>query len=826
MENGITVRPHGYFSQRYTILPAESKAQLGTVSSSLSSPSNATKSPSATTSNSAGGVTDFTDEQFICAFHNSSKKHAAKSEREKGPRQHIRRLSFCFRHKRGAIEEEGKEHFAARCLDAGYPQLKLWMALQDGVALERVPIKLQAVTDVWIEMEETVAAASSNLIPVAPVEKNNYSLEAYQRRQARRLLGIDDDEEENLIQSLMQMEETRVQAYVAFERCPPNTMPLRAINALKQQRRQRYVAQTQIAAISEEKANPNDSAPHVHTAGAAKSSFDAFNYSATSIESALARHARHLKDTSVDTSALTPSDAAFCSVPPMAWSSAELTLILSHVAQFAKLTTQFTRKGTRRRSGNEPTIMLDIDEDHIYGQLDEDVEEDLQHRRQHSADTEHTSIDADSSTSTNIPRVFRVFLPIGVIETCCKLRDNRYVQSPSIIIIQHDFDSSVWDRATFPTATPLTGAGAVAAQNHQNSTHPQKAAPPPVEKPPARSAMVGVKTSMFLLGLMLFKYSVRDDCDIAILHLSPPMKKPPFLLDDDGQFLHEATYRSVLMQLVDGEDTHRPGPSQVLEALREEGCGTFRSRRGSVFPPNMPLTSLTSPGTSPTRLNQPNSPSPPLSSRKPHSSSSARSRGHHPHHIEEDVKSPASRPAPPVVGGIPHSGSGDRVFQERTIIGMVTLAQRQRENQKSVLHVSSKQHQQTTGSRSNDSSMSTPLLSASSRGDNVVQKTLSSETKFETNQRDTIRKVLAASQFPPPSALPRQVNSGLWTDTLGSGDYGRVDARGSAGHQQPTPPGSSESTRHTAETAANDTRPVFSSSPNATRIPVSAVFEL
>jgi hypothetical protein len=480
MEHGIPVRPVGYFSQRYTILPAESKAQLGNASSSLSSPtSNAAKSTS-TTNSSAGGVTDFTDEQFICAFHNSSKKHAAKSEREKGPRHHIRRLSFCFRHKRGAIEEEGKEQFAARCLDAGYPQLKLWMALQDGVALERVPIKLQAVTDVWVEMEDTVAAASSNLIPVAPVEKSNYSLEAYQRRQARRLLGIDDDEEENLIQSLMQMEETRVHAYVAFERCPANTMSLYAINTLKQERRQRYVAHMHSAETMDEPHDADDEVAATSYAlggpapRGAKASFDAFNYSATSIESALARHAKHLKATSA-TPVLTPSDAAFCSTPPLAWSSAELTLILSHVAQFAKLTTQFTRKGTRRRSGNEPTIMLDIDEHHIYGQLDEEVlEDDSQHRRQHSAGTDHASMGDAESTATNIPRVFRVFLPIGVIETCCKLRDNRYAQSPSIIIIQHDFDVSVWDRATFPTATPLTGAGAEAAQNHHNTIHPQK----------------------------------------------------------------------------------------------------------------------------------------------------------------------------------------------------------------------------------------------------------------------------------------------------------------------------------------------------------------
>jgi hypothetical protein len=273
------------------------------------------------------------------------------------------------------------------------------------------------------------------------------------------------------------------------------------------------------------------------------------------------------------------------------------------------------------------------------------------------------------------------------------------------------------------------------------------------------------------------------------------------------------------MQLVDGEDSHRPGPSQVLEALREEGCGTFRSRRGSVFPPNVPLTSLTSPGTSPTRLNQPNSPSPPLSSHKPASSSSARKRGHH-HTAESSSKSPV----PPAAAGIPHSGSKDRVFEERAIAGMVSLAQRQRENQKLVLHASAKQPNGGDGNESKSNS----LFRAS--GDNVVEKTLSTETKFETNQRDAIRRVLAASaqQFPPPSTLPqlpRQGSSTVWSD-LASGETGRVDPQCGAGHPQPTPPGSSESTRQTAETAANDTRPVFSSSAYKVRVPVSAVFEL
>lgn len=824
MDNlGVSLRQHGYFSQRYSILPGESRAQFGSSSAPASrqSASNLKNASSAASTSSAGGITDLTDEQFICAFHNTTKRHCAKSEREKGPRLHVRRLSFCFRHKRGAVEEEGKALFAARCMDAGFPQLKLWMALHEAVALERVPVKLQAVTDAWVEIEETVAAASSNLIPVTPQDKNNYSLEAYQRRQARRLLGIDDDEEENLIQSLMQMEETRLHAYVAFERCPRNTMSLREINKLKLER----VDQQQQHQQQQQCKGPLKSGADVTTEDGA------FNNSTTSNDSSTTQPKAKQATVMVPTGDQTTSgisDDFFCKAPPMPWSSAELTLILSHLSQFAKLTTQFTRKGTRRRSGAEPTIMLDIDEDHIYGQLDEDEPASASRDRTPQPDTVDLSEATGSSISTGIPRVFRVFLSVGVIETCCRLRDNRYVQSPSIALIQHDFDASVWNRACFPTATPLTGAGAEAAQqqNQKSNVHQNPA------NEAARQAMVGIKTSMFLLGLMLFRYSVREDCDISTLRLTLPMKKPAFLLDDDGQFRHEATYRSVLMQLVDGEDVNRPGPSQVLEALREEGCGTYRSRRGSVLSPSAPLSSSS---TSPLRPRL--SPTMPVSPPK----------GEGPRSLAVGSRSrhqPASPPHAKLASGRATNSMSEKILQEHTVASMMTLAQRQQEHK---AQQAQKQH--------NNALLALAAGDDNNKAADRMQKAIATETKFEATQRDAIRKLFESSAhpFPPTTAIPEVNDSALlWFSQGAASDvnrsptvpHGRPETRATAtrssrqredhngavsGGPLPSPsnpPGSSESTRQTAETPANDTRPQFTSSSPASRTPVSVVFEL
>lgn len=790
----LGIRQAGYFSSRFTIIPAETTqcfgSQRGILSrAQLPSPNSPDKSqqeePPATSSSTAPNNNSGNrhDARYVCSEHPTGKSPnhpLSRAERESGERREVRKFSFPMRHSDGAIEDDANS-FAWMCLDECFPQLRLWTALQEAVSIEKMPFRLQNVLDVWVEVESSKSVPTSPLLDAAE-KPSSPTPTTYAQRIARRQLGIDDDEDyDEGVFSPGRQQEAEINAYVVLEMVVQPS--IRALQAIKEEQ-------------TESTRQPL----------------------ANSVQG-------------VSTRAL--------------WDTHELRSVLVQLTQFARMSTQFTRKGNRRK-GSEPTMMLDIDENNVFA-------------------------DVALSNLEGIARVQTLIFSIETIATWCKLRDNRYVQSPSIALIQHDFDTSLWNRVRFPTAAPLGGTP---------TTSSLAATPGPT------TLMTGVKTTMFLVGLLLVKLAMKEGTDLLSIRVAPGNNKPQFLVDDDGKLRHDSTFRAVLLQLIDGEDANRPGPPQVLEAMREEGGGTVRSRSMSTTSGSplqrknsevgMNQRSVMTPSQSggisrkESLLVMQRTPSPPTGHRtsivnistrgpKPPSTSSSASSNRPPQQQASQIVAAPS--------GETDSGTAGHTETTKTPKGATA---EDRALHKLLIETSQKYIKMRNlggGALSprragvpEPKSERTPSSDESLALKKIAQ-CLSTETKCEQTQRQIIRQVLdatvasdaasveerrmmlASSQsqrrqdcvFPPISPRPttRGGNSSVPLSRSGRKPAGLPATgamRAQQQQQQQTPPSSSSSaTRKTAETAANDDRP----SPKRHHFaqasefaPVSSVFEL
>lgn len=778
------VRPLGFFSTSYTVIAPETIRLFGSQhgvgsmekgAPQVASPSTKT-APAPGTNSTAPGVTDYSESRLMCSQHPDRPPPYTKHERESGPRSEIRRFSFCYRHKRDAIHDSAA--FSKACLDAAFPQLKLWQSLCDAMrGDDSRQFSLQAVRDVWVEVEESASAPSTPLIPSLSPDKNQPPL-SWAQRNARKQLGLDDDDDDDL---MFKMTETRVHAYVVLDPLL-KYVSLREAHALKLDERS---ASTRGASA----ASHDKSAPHHEKR----------------------RHSsQHLTDSVRSTNLEEQNDGA--DALPYAWSTKEVNMLLLRLSQFAKLSTQFTRKGTRRRSGKEPTIMLDMDEDHVFVSL----------------------TDPRTQEEDKVPRIEEIVASIDCVSTCCKLRDNRYVQSPSIILIQYDFDASMWRGVTFPTAAPLTGAGADSAQSGaagqtQSAADGDVAPPSKLGKPPSDcdgaegvvDSLTGVKTTMFLLGLLLLRLAKRESFDVRAVRHQPGCTKPEFLLGKNNKLRHDATFRAVLLQLIDVEACNRPGPSQVLEALRAEGGGTFRSRHAAPAPMSgaLPPSRGSETGSSPTR--EEGSRKGPALQPSPPSSSQG--------------KKNTSCTSPPRAAGELRDMYED--IPRKKIEELLCAAKMQTSR---VMH----QPRSPTACKDTTHTFLASCIPAAA-----------AETQYERQQRFRIRQHLNRVKADPTSSLTTvrqrdRDDPSLWfggsvgsLSTHGTSTAGAASGRPASRDGQRTShdwddssPSGTATTRRTAETPANDVRPsprrrdnTDPMSPSKTTtsiVPIAAVFEL
>lgn len=221
------------------------------------------------------------------------------------------------------------------------------------------------------------------------------------------------------------------------------------------------------------------------------------------------------------------------------WSTEDVYLVLYQLTSFTRLASAFNRKGLRRK-GNEGTFLLDLDPTRI-----------------------HLTVDPLSNS------VSAVTFSMDCITTASRSGTDFVATSPSVLLVQAEFDSSLWQRVRFV--------------GRSNSRDVPKGCS---EDPTCCTVSIaGQKATMFLIGLIVLRMAIVPTFESAAVRFFPGNSKPAYFVGADGQLLHDSALRSVILQLIDPEDVNRPGANQVLETISKgEGgeFGSMRSRRTSL----------------------------------------------------------------------------------------------------------------------------------------------------------------------------------------------------------------------------------------------------